>query len=138
MATETKESARGKAGRTAELGPVDSEGLRYSGKRTKTGNSTGFRFEGALFKSHPEFGGRVSAQVIAPGRLLVIAEPGEHDGGEESDPVLASFLAFMAHDMASRPAQIRALDANLRERIDSLVDGVTVRGDEGLGDEELL
>jgi hypothetical protein len=32
-------------------------GKEYRGKQTKTGNSSGFRFEGALFKSHPEFNG---------------------------------------------------------------------------------
>ncbi len=62
----------------SSFGPV-----QYVGKRTETGNSTGFRFEGALFKSHPEFNGAVRAQVIAPGRMLVTAEPVDR---AEDDP----------------------------------------------------
>ncbi|MGH9589729.1 MAG: hypothetical protein ACRD25_05005 [Terracidiphilus sp.] len=54
-----------------ETGAVAAE---YRGKHTRTGNSSGFRFEGALFKSHPEFNGPVKAVVLAPGRLLVTAE----------------------------------------------------------------
>jgi len=54
----------------------------YRGKQTKTGNSSGFRFEGALFKSHPEFNGEVRARVIAPGRMLVVAETGEGRSGD--------------------------------------------------------
>lgn len=45
-------------------------GTEYRGKQTKTGHSSGFCFEGELFKSHPEFGGEVTGYVLAPGRLL--------------------------------------------------------------------
>ncbi len=55
------------------IGPV------YRGKQTKTGNSSGFRFEGALFKSHPEFNGDVTAYVLAPGRLLLTADTASRD-----------------------------------------------------------
>jgi hypothetical protein len=41
-------------------------GAEQRGKQTKTGNSSGFRFEGALLKSHPEFNGDVTAYVLAP------------------------------------------------------------------------
>ena len=47
----------------------------YRGKQAKTGNSLGLRFDKALFQSHPEFSGEVRAHVIAPGRMLVVAEP---------------------------------------------------------------
>ena len=47
----------------------------YRGKQAKTGNSQGFRFAKALFQSHPEFSGEVRAHPIAPGRMLVVAEP---------------------------------------------------------------
>ena len=45
-------------------------GDEYRGKQVRTGNSLGFRFDSALFKSHPEFAGEVKAHVIAPGRML--------------------------------------------------------------------
>ena len=109
--------------------------VEYTGKRTKTGNSAGFRFEGALFKSHPEFSGQVRAHVIAPGRMLVTAETIEEQG---ADPVIASFLAFMAQDMVNNPKSIRPMDENRTRRIASLVEGISVDEDEDLGDEALL
>jgi hypothetical protein len=107
----------------------------YRGKQTKTGNSSGFRFEGALFKSHPEFNGEVTAHVIAPGRLLVTAAPAKR---ERADPVMSSFLAFLAQDIAKAPGAVRALDSNLAARIDQLVDGIDVSPHAELGDEDLL
>jgi hypothetical protein len=103
----------------------------YRGKQTKTGNSSGFRFEGALFKSHPEFNGEVRAQVIAPGRMLVMAETEDR---ERADPVMASFLAFLAQDIAKAPQQIQPLDVKLAKRMDKLTKGITVSPDEDLGD----
>src|ERR1700728_2181474 len=79
----------------------------YRGRQTKTGNSSGFRFEGALFKSHPEFNGEVKAHVIAPGCMLVLAETEVQD---KSDPVMASFLGFLAQDIAQAPQNIHPLD----------------------------
>lgn len=107
----------------------------YRGKQTKTGNSSGFRFEGALFRSHPEFKGEVTARVLAPGRLLVTAEPAKK---ESADPVMAVFLAFLAQDIAHAPEQIRPLDAGLSKRIDKLVKGVRVSPQEELEGEVIL
>lgn len=109
--------------------------VEYSGKRTKTGNSNGFRFEQALFKSHPEFSGEVRAHVIAPGRLLVTAEPLE---SPTEDPVLAAFLAFLHKDMVAHPENIRPLDEDLMARVAALVKDVVVDMDEDLGEESLL
>jgi hypothetical protein len=113
--------------------PVASQtaGTEYRGKQTKTGNSSGFRFEGALFKSHPEFNGEVRAHVIAPGRMLVLAETEAH---ETTDPVMTSFLAFLAQDIARAPQDIRPLDTKLAKRADKLTKGITVSPDEDLGD----
>ncbi len=112
----------------------------YRGKRTKTGNSSGFRFEGALFKSHPEFNGEVRAQVIAPGHMLVTAETSspEKTDPAETDPVMAAFLAFVAQDMEDHPENIKPLSADLMERIERLTKGISVDPDEDLGDEALL
>ncbi len=107
----------------------------YRGKQTKTGNSSGFRFEGALFKSHPEFNGDVTAHVLAPGRLLVTAAPGKR---ERTDPVMSSFLAFLAQDTVQAPGGVRALDSGLAARIDRLVDGIEVSPEADLGDEDIL
>jgi hypothetical protein len=104
--------------------------IEYRGKRAKTGNSSGFRFEGALFRSHPEFNGEVRAHVIAPGRMLITAERAVR---EKSDPVMASFLAFLARDIATRPETIRPLDGKLARRIDRLVKGVKTNPDDDLG-----
>jgi hypothetical protein len=110
-------------------------GTEYRGKQTRTGNSLGFRFEGALFKSHPEFNGEVRAQIIAPGRMLVMAETGSH---EKVDPVITSFLAFLAQDMALSPQRIQPLSMARKRRIARLTKGVAVDLNEDLGGEALL
>jgi hypothetical protein len=107
----------------------------YRGKQTRTGNSLGFRFEGALFKSHPEFNGEVKAQIIAPGRMLVMAET---ESSEKADPVMASFLAFLGQDMAKAPQNIRPLSKARERRIARLTKGIDVDLNEDLGDESLL
>jgi hypothetical protein len=108
----------------------------YTGRKTKTGNSDALRFEQALFKSHPEFLDRVTAQVIAPGCMLVIAEVGnEIDLVEEEDPVINAFLSFIAKDM---PESITELDADLLKQMDTLVGHIEVDPNEDLGDESLL
>ena len=112
-----------------------SKGAEYRGKQTKTGNSSGFRFEGALFKSHPEFNGEVTAHVIAPGRMLVTAEPKDL---KRVDPVMDAFLAFLAQDIADAPERIQTLDAKLTKRIERLTKGLHVSPNEDLGDEDIL
>ena len=116
-------------------GETSERATGYSGRRTKTGNSAGFRFEGALFKSHPEFAGEVRAHVIAPGRMLVTAEPIDEP---VEDPVISSFLALLTQDMLERPQSIRPLHEARMARIAELVDGVAVDMNEDLGDEDLL
>ncbi len=110
-------------------------GTEYRGKQTKTGNSSGFRFEGALFKSHPEFNGTVTAHVIAPGRLLVTADMPSRDKG---DPAMEAFLAFLSQDIANTPQQIVPFDEGLGARIDALVENVKGLSDEDLGAEVIL
>jgi antitoxin PrlF len=59
------------------------------------------------------------------------------DASEESDPVLAQFLDFLAQDIASHPERVRAIDASLVKRLRTLVDDVQVDLDAALsaGDE---
>lgn len=117
---------------------VKNAGQVYQGKHIRTGNSSGFRFESALFRSHPEFNGEVKAHVIAPGQMLVSAMTPSDEEFDENDPVLAAFLAFLAKDMEDHPEQIKPLDADLMDRIERLTQGMTVDLDEDLGDEALI
>ena len=121
--------------RKTKLSAQPTSTVVYRGKQARTGNSTGFRFERALFKSHPEFKGDVRAHVIAPGRMLVTAEVREDD---REDPVFAAFLAFLAQDMEKNPDSIRPLDEARMKRIEELTKGVAVNPDEDLGEESLL
>ena len=108
----------------------------YSGRKTKTGNSDALRFEQALFRSHPEFSDRVVAQVIAPGCMLVIAEPSEDPTAVgENDPVINAFLSFIAVDM---PQHLSELEPGLLDEMDDLVGHIEVDINEDLGDESLL
>jgi antitoxin PrlF len=108
----------------------------FHGKRTQTGNSLALRFDRALFKSHPEFCGNVEAHVFAPGRMLVVAA--EPSTAQREDPVIASFLSFLAADMQRHPERIQPLDAGLVARIQRLMQGMPASSDESLGDEALL
>ncbi|HMC60466.1 MAG TPA: type II toxin-antitoxin system PrlF family antitoxin [Candidatus Solibacter sp.] len=110
----------------------------YRGKQAKTGNSLGIRFDKALFQSHPEFSGEVRAHVIAPGRMLVVAEPVTKSRRREDDPVMEAFLSFLAADMARSPQQIKPLDPALADRIHSLVGHLPANPNEDLGDEPLV
>ena len=125
--------ARRDEAKASESGPTICP--KYRGKQTKTGNSSGFRFEGALFKSHPEFNGDVTAYVLAPGRLLLTANTVPRD---KSDPAMEAFLAFLSQDIATAPHRITPLDADLARRIDRLTKGVATSRDEDLGSEEIL
>ncbi len=121
---------------SAKMKPRSPHGTAYRGKQARTGNSSGFRFEGALFRSHPEFQGEVEAHVLAPGRLLVLAtEPRQT---EQIDPVMSSFLAFLAQDIANAPHGIASLDQELASRIDRLTEGVDPSTDEEIGGEVSL
>ena len=110
----------------------------YHGKQAKTGNSLGLRFERALFHSHPEFSGEVKAHIIGPGRMLVVADPEPKRKNAEEDPVLSSFMSFLAADMQRSPEHIKPLDAGVMERIGALVSNVDTSPEEDLGDEALI
>lgn len=102
-----KRAAR-RAQAQAHTAPVSSPGPGvFHGKRTQTGNSLALRFDRALFKSHPEFCGNVEAHVIAPGRMLVVAA--ETPTAQREDPVIASFISFLAADMQHYPERIQPL-----------------------------
>jgi antitoxin PrlF len=126
------------SGRTRSRAGVKKAGQGYIGKQIRTGNSSGFRFESALFRSHPEFNGEVKAHVIAPGQMLVSAITPNQEETEENDPVLEAFLALLAKDMEDHPEQIKPLSVSRMKRIEELTKGVVVDFDEDLGDEALI
>ena len=51
---------------------------------------------------------------------------------EGDDPVLDPFLDFLARDLANHPERLRAVDAGLVQRLQSLVSGVEVDLDAAL------
>lgn len=53
--------------------------------------------------------------------VLSRAEP-----AEESDPVLGSFLGFLARDIASHPERLQVIDASFVQRLQSLSAGIEV------------
>lgn len=46
--------------------------------------------------------------------------------GDDGDPVLGTFLDFLAKDIAEHPQRVRAIDAGLAKRMRSLTKGVKV------------
>ena len=48
------------------------------------------------------------------------------EASEGDDPVLGQFLGFLAGDIASHPERLRAVDAGLVQRLQSLVGGIEV------------
>lgn len=61
--------------------------------------------------------------TIRPGGEVVLsrAEPAEED-----DPVLGSFLGFLARDIASHPERLQAVDARFVRHVQSLTGGIEV------------
>ncbi|MBH2043861.1 MAG: type II toxin-antitoxin system PrlF family antitoxin [Comamonadaceae bacterium] len=71
----------------------------------------------------------VPPRLIRPGGEVVLtrAEPSEED-----DPVLGSFLRFLARDIANHPEHLQAIDASFVQRLQSLTDGIEVDLDAAL------
>jgi antitoxin PrlF len=96
-------------------------------------------FEKALFRAHPEFAtGRLTADYIGPGYLLVRALPDAAEETSGTDPVLGAYLAFLERDMQAKPERIQPLPADLIARAQELVGHVDVDPDEDLGDDLTL
>jgi hypothetical protein len=113
--------------------------MSYSGRATRSGNSQAMAFEKALFRAHPEFtAGRLSADYIGPGCLLVRAVPEAEEAPSTEDPVLGAYLAFIAREMESSPGTIQPLSADSLARAHALVGHLDVDPDEDLGDDVAL
>jgi len=59
--------------------------------------------------------------LVADGRVTIEASADQHE-----DPVLGSFLSFLARDMEKNPSRITPLPSTLRSRIEALIKGMTV------------
>ena len=66
---------------------------------------------------------------IRPGGEVVLTRA---EASEGDDPVLGQFLGFLARDIASHPERLRAVDAGLVQRLQSLVGGIEVDLDAAL------
>lgn len=71
--------------------------------------------------------------TIRPGGEVVLtrAEPSEED-----DPVLGSFLSFLARDIASHPQRLQSVNAQFVQRLQSLTGGIEVDLDAPLSAED--
>jgi len=54
----------------------------------------------------------------------------------ESDPVVDSFLAFVANDMQKHPKKLQPLTVSMRDRVELLTTGVDLDLDAPLSDED--
>lgn len=54
----------------------------------------------------------------------------------QKDPVVESFLAFVASDMQNHPEKIQPLSASMRDRIEELTAGIELDLDAPLADED--
>lgn len=61
--------------------------------------------------------------TIRPGGEVVLTRAAPI---EEDDPALGSFLNFLAHDIASNPERLLAVDAQFVLRLQSLTSGIEV------------
>jgi antitoxin PrlF len=104
--------------------------MPYKGRITRTGNSTSFAFESALFRSHPEFESRnVEADYIGRGVLLVRTVGGAEEWVPGDDPILCAFLSFIERDMLDKPDSTQPLAADLLAHAERLVGGMQVNLD---------
>ena len=66
---------------------------------------------------------------IRPGGDVVLIRANVSEG---DDPVLGQFLGFLARDIATHPERLRAVDAGIVQRLQSLVGGIEVDLDAAL------
>ena len=108
-----------------------SQQAQYEGTVVQIGNSRGMRMPASFFHAHPEFTGKVRMTVVADGQVLLSAvtparRKAKSDAGDESDPVMASFLQFLERQMTDSPQDVVAADAEQMRRIGKLVKGVKI------------
>ena len=110
---------------------VANQQVQYEGTVVQVGNSRGMRMPASFFHAHPEFSGKVRMTVVADGQVLLSAvtpagRKAKSDVGDESDPVMASFLQFLERQMTDSPQDVVSADADQLRRIGKLVKGVKI------------
>jgi hypothetical protein len=70
--------------------------------------------------------------------LVVVEHPQHKPPRPAEDPVLRSFLSFLANDIAAFPERIRPFSQDLAARIQDSVEDLVVDPNEELGDDPLL
>ena len=108
-----------------------SQQAQYEGTVVPVGNSRGMRMPASFFHAHPEFSGKVRMTVVADGQVLLSAitpagRKAKSDVGDESDPVMASFLQFLERQITDSPQDVVSADADQLRRIGKLVKGVKI------------
>ena len=68
----------------------------------------------------------------------MVAAPEPKRKNAEEGPLLSSFMSFLATDLQRSPEQIKTLDADVMERIGTLVSNGDTSPEEDLGDEALI
>lgn len=74
---------------------------------------------------------RICYAVQSDGKVIISREE-----KVEKDPVLDNFLTFLANDMIQNPQNIKEIDSDLRDRIQSLVSNVDIDLDSPLSEED--
>ena len=69
---------------------------------------------------------------------MVAGDPEPKTRSVEEDPVLSSFMGFLAADMQSSPEHSTPVDGDVLNRISTLVREVRTSPKEDLGDEALI
>ena len=110
--------------------------LAYKGTITTTGASEAMRFDKALFRQHPEFRqkAKVEAHVIGQGTLLVHVTD-EQTAGQQEDPMVMAYLAFLERDATVNPSRITPLSGSLIERAVEATKNVVVSDDDKIPDD---
>ncbi|KQV43190.1 MULTISPECIES: type II toxin-antitoxin system PrlF family antitoxin [unclassified Duganella] len=75
---------------------------------------------------------KIRYTITANGEVLLTRV----EGPEAEDPVLSHFLRFLAQDIANSPEQLKAIDAQLVERLKELTEGVEFDMDTPLPEED--
>lgn len=74
---------------------------------------------------------RICYTVQSNGKVLISREE-----KVDEDPVLANFLTFLANDIIQNPQNIKEIDSDLYDRIQSLVSNVDIDLDSPLSEED--
>jgi antitoxin PrlF len=79
---------------------------------------------------------RIAYTIRPDGGVELHRADAREEREENDDPVLASFLSFLARDLQAHPERVAQIDADLAQRVDRLVGDVEVDLDRPLPAEE--